>query len=373
MVIREEDCGDQKGIIIYKKDAQEMGQNLLYKIIGRVCLEDIKGIIKKGEVINWSAAHAIIDATEIEKIRVRSPLTCQTPGSVCQKCYGWDLGNNQIVKKGEAVGIVAAQAIGEPGTQLTMRTFHTGGVAEGGDITQGLPRVEEVFEARIPAGKAALSLVNGKVIEITPERIIRIKADITDAPKSKKKGDDIFECQVPPKKAIWVEEGSQVKKGQQLFEGHLDLKELFRQVGKEETQKYIVKEIQKIYATQGAVIHDKHVEVIVRQMFSRIKIKDPGGSAYGTGEVMEYARAVEENEKLKKEKKELMTFQTILLGISKVSLTTDSFLSAASFQETSRILIGAAIEGKEDKLRGLKENVIIGKLIPSGTGFQEKK
>jgi DNA-directed RNA polymerase subunit beta' len=373
MVITEEDCKDQKGIVVYKKDAQEMGQNLLYKIIGRISLEDIKGIIKKGEAINWSAAHAIIDSPEIESIRVRSPLSCKTPGSVCQKCYGWDLGNNQLVKKGEAVGIVAAQAIGEPGTQLTMRTFHTGGVAEGGDITQGLPRVEEVFEARIPSGKAAISQVDGKVIEITPEKMIRIKPDAESDQKSKKKKEDIVEYQVPAKKALWVEKGDEVKKGQQLYEGHLDLKELFKQVGKEETQKYIVKEIQKIYATQGAVIHDKHVEVIVHQMFSRIRIKDAGGSSYSVGEVMELARALEENERLKKEKKEPMTFQTILLGISKVSLTTDSFLSAASFQETSRVLIRAAIEGKEDKLRGLKENVIIGKLIPSGTGFQEKK
>ncbi len=373
MVITEEDCKDQKGIVIYKKDAQEMGQNLLYKIIGRISLEDIKGIVKKGEAINWTAAHAIIDSPEIESIRVRSPLSCKTPGSVCQKCYGWDLGNNQLVKKGEAVGIVAAQAIGEPGTQLTMRTFHTGGVAEGGDITQGLPRVEEVFEARIPAGKAAISQVDGKVVEITPEKIIRIKPNEGSDQKNKKKKEDIVEYQVPPKKALWVEKGDEVKKGQQLYEGHLDLKELFKQVGKEETQKYIVKEIQKIYATQGAVIHDKHVEVIVRQMFSRIRIKDVGGSSYSVGEVMELARALEENEKLKKEKEKPMTFQTILLGISKVSLTTDSFLSAASFQETSRVLIRAAIEGKEDKLRGLKENVIIGKLIPSGTGFQEKK
>jgi DNA-directed RNA polymerase subunit beta' len=374
MVITEEDCKDQKGIIIYKKDAQEMGQNLLYKIIGRICLEDIEGIIKKGEAIGWTAAHAIIDSQKVESIRVRSPLTCKTPGSVCQKCYGWDLGNNQMIKKGEAVGIVAAQAIGEPGTQLTMRTFHTGGVAGGGDITQGLPRVEEIFETRIPAGKAAISQADGKVIDITPERIIRIKIDPTESNKdTKKKKEDVLEYQVPPKKAIWVEKGDEIKKGQQLYEGHLDLKELFKQVGKEETEKHIVKEIQKIYSTQGATIHDKHIEVIVKQMFSRVKVKDAGGSVYSQGDVLELSRVVEENERLKKEKKEPMTYYPILLGISKVSLTTDSFLSAASFQETSRVLIKAAIEGKEDRLRGLKENVIIGKLIPAGTGYQEKK
>ncbi|MBI2042207.1 MAG: DNA-directed RNA polymerase subunit beta' [Candidatus Nealsonbacteria bacterium] len=375
MVVSEEDCHDQKGIAIYKQDAKDLGQNLVFKIVGRVSLEDIKDIVKKGEVIDRSKAHAITEAEDVKIIKVRSAVSCKTVGGVCQKCYGWDLGANQIVKMGEAVGIVAAQAIGEPGTQLTMRTFHTGGVAEGGDITQGLPRVEEVFEARIPSGKAAISEVDGKVIEITSDRVIRIQAKAEDAAvkKTKKEKQDIVEYQAPLKKAIWVEKGQEVRRGQQLYEGHLDLKELFKQVGKEEIQRYIVHEIQKIYVSQGAIIHDKHVEVIVRQMFSRVKIKEAGGSAFSAGEVLELARVMEENERLKKEKKDPATFYTILLGISKVSLTTDSFLSAASFQETSRVLIKAAIEGKEDKLRGLKENVIIGKLVPTGTGYIKKK
>ena len=373
-VVTQEDCKDQDGVLILKKDADVIGQKFLFKIIGRVIMEDIKGICESGEVIDWKTANKIIDAG-LEKVRVRSPLNCKVARGICQKCYGWDNGNNKLIKLGEAVGIVAAQAIGEPGTQLTMRTFHTGGVAEGGDITQGLPRVEEIFEARIPVGKAVISQVDGKVAEITPERVIKIKSTVSataDKAKSKKEKSDIVEYQIPPKKAIWAEVGQVVKRGQQLCEGHLDLKELFRTLDKEETQRYIVKEIQKIYVSQGAVIHDKHIEVIVRQMFSRLRIKDGGDSPFSSGQVVERSRLLEENAKLKKEKKNPAQVLPVLLGISKVSLTTDSFLSAASFQETSRVLIRAALDGQEDKLMGLKENVIIGKLIPSGTGFRKQ-
>ncbi|MDO8559220.1 MAG: DNA-directed RNA polymerase subunit beta' [bacterium] len=378
MVIADEDCKDQDGIFIYKEDADSVGQNFLSKIIGRINLDDIKGVCKAGETIDLKIANKII-GSGIEKIRARSPLSCKTFRGVCQKCYGWDLGTNKLIKFGNAVGVVAAQAIGEPGTQLTMRTFHTGGVAEGGDITQGLPRVEEIFEARIPSGKAMISQVDGKVVEITQDRIIKIKSSVpakatTEKVKSKKSKleTDIMEYQILPKKAIWVEVGQEVKKGQQLCEGHLDLKELFRALSKEETQRYIVKEVQKIYASQGAVIHDKHIEVIIRQMFSRVRIKDAGDTTFSNGQVVERAKVAEDNVKLKKEGKKLASVQPVLLGISKVALTTDSFLSAASFQETSRVLIRAAIDGQEDKLRGLKENVIIGKLIPAGTGFRRK-
>ncbi|MBI2626338.1 MAG: DNA-directed RNA polymerase subunit beta' [Candidatus Nealsonbacteria bacterium] len=377
MIITKHDCNDQKGIALLKEDAEALGQNFLYKILGRISLEDIKGICKAGDAIDLKTANKVI-SSGTEKLRVRSPLSCKAVRGICQKCYGLDLGTNQLIKIGQTAGIVAAQAIGEPGTQLTMRTFHTGGVAEGGDITQGLPRVEEIFECRVPVGKAVISQVDGKVAEITPDRIIKIKVSASadaQAGKTKskpKKDGEIIEYQIPPKKAIWVEQGKEVKMGQQLCEGNLDLKELFKILNKEETQKYIVKEIQKIYASQGAVIHDKHLEVIVRQMFSRVRIKDSGDSPFNNGQVVERSTVIEENTKLKKEKKQLATVQTILLGISKVALTTDSFLSAASFQETSRVLIRAAIEGQEDKLRGLKENVIIGKLIPAGTGFREQ-
>ena len=385
IVITEENCKDEEGIVVLKEDAEEISQNLLFKIVGRICQESIKNpkirkmIVKKGEMIDWKLANKIKDAG-IEKVRVRSPISCKSKYGICQKCYGWDLGRNQLIKLGEAVGIVAAQAIGEPGTQLTLRTFHTGGVAGGGDITQGLPRVEEIFEVRPPRGKAVISQVEGKVLEVTPERIIRIKLtkQIKPADQTKKlkklnklKELGIVEYKIPPKRAIWVEVSQNIKKGQQLCEGNLDLKELFQAAGLSEVQRYILREIQRIYVSQGAIIHDKHLETIIRQMSSRMKIKDRGQSPFDEGEIVERSNFLEENHKLKKENKKLAEAQPILLGISKVALTTDSFLSAASFQETAKVLIKAVLEGKEDKLRGLKENVIIGKLIPAGTGFKK--
>jgi DNA-directed RNA polymerase subunit beta' len=379
VIVFEEDCGDKEGIIVSRTEADEIGQNFLFKILGRVVLEDCKSqvvigkskkektILKKDEIIDWEKAEAVIKAG-VEKIRIRSPLSCRADRGVCQKCYGWDLGSNQLIKLGEAVGIVAAQAIGEPGTQLTMKTFHMGGVAGGGDITFGLPRVQEIFEARTPTGKAEIAASNGKVLEVKQaEGVIKIKTK----PEQKKKKPEIIEYKIPPKIAIWVRPGQDIKAGQQLAEGSLDLKELFKFAGREETERYIIKEIQKIYVSQGAVIHDKHVEVIVRQMFSRLKIKEAGATSFIAGEVVERSRFLEENKRIKKENKEPAKGLPILLGISRVALTTDSFLSAASFQETSRVLIKAALEGKEDKLRGLKENVIIGKLIPAGTGFRK--
>jgi DNA-directed RNA polymerase subunit beta' len=402
MVIFEEDCGDQEGTEILREDAEEIGQNFVFKIVGRVAAEKIqketdKGvvknsesktqIVKNGEIIDWKAAEKIVEA-HIKKVKVRSPLSCKSARGICQKCYGWDPGNNQLVKLGQAVGIVAAQAIGEPGTQLTMRTFHTGGVAGGGDITSGLPRVQEIFEVREPRGKAQISQAEGRVSEITPERVIKIKAETLSRSKSQKeqgnpllnfirgkktkeKESEVVEYQIPPKMAIRVQAGDFVKKGQQLCEGNLDIRELFKLVGDKDTQRYIAKEVQRIYVSQGAIIHDKHIEVIVRQMFSRLKIKDPGASYFTNGEIVDRAKFLEENAALKKERKKPAKGVSTLLGISQVALSTDSFLSAASFQETSRVLIRAAIEGKEDKLRGLKENVIIGKLIPVGTGFDK--
>jgi DNA-directed RNA polymerase subunit beta' len=366
VIVSEPDCKDKEGFDMLRSESDDLGQDFSYKIIGRVVLEDVKDgkkvIVKKGELIDWPKANEIVER-KIEKVKVRSPITCKCKRGICQKCYGWDLGTNKLVEMGEAVGVVAAQAIGEPGTQLTMRTFHTGGVAGGsGDITMGLPRVQEIFEARIPGGKAELSRVEGKIVDITPDRVVKIKV------KDKK---DTVEYKLAEKTAILVQKGQDVKKGTQLSEGNLDLKEIFKTRGKEDTQRYILREIQNIYVSQGAVIHDKHVEVICRQMFSRVKIKDPGGSLFSVGEIIERSDFLEENEKLKKDGKKEIKAVGILLGISRVALTTDSFLSAASFQETSRVLIRASLEGKEDKLRGLKENVIIGKLIPAGTGFKK--
>ncbi len=372
VIASERDCKTKEGITLFRKHADELGQDFLFKIVGRHVIENVKPkkgktIVKKGEIIDWDKGEKIVEA-EIELVKVYSPITCQSVRGVCQKCYGWDLGRNEVVKLGQAVGIVAAQAIGEPGTQLTMRTFHTGGVASGGDITMGLPRVQEIFEARKPKGKALISVLTGKVQKITEERVIKIKGK-RDVKKSKKA--EIIEYKIPPDVSIFVKEGQLIERGEQLFEGSIDLGELFRLGGKEKIQRYIVKEIQKIYVSQGATIHDKHVEVIIRQMFSRSKIIEPGDSEFSPGQIVEYAKLVETNNRLKKDKKQLAKYKTLLLGISKVALTTDSFLSAASFQETSRVLIKATIEGKEDKLKGLKENVIIGKLIPAGTGFKK--
>ncbi|MDP2909746.1 MAG: DNA-directed RNA polymerase subunit beta' [bacterium] len=386
VIIQEEDCGDKEGFEVLRSDADELGQDFSFKIVGKVLAEDIEidadTKLKKGDIVDWEKAEKIIEKN-IKSVKSRSPITCKSKRGICQKCYGWNLGRNKKIDLGEAVGVVAAQAIGEPGTQLTMRTFHTGGVAGGSDITLGLPRVQEIFEARVPGGRAEISKVDGKVIDITPERVIKIKAkDLPEeekekpAPAKKKKGsgatkEDVVEYKIPEKTAIYVEKGQQVKKGQQLCEGNLDLKELFKAKGQEEVQRYVLKEIQRIYVSQGAVIHDKHIEIIVRQMFSRVKVKDPGDSIFSMGEVVEKTRVSEENEILKKEKKNLIKAVPMLLGISRVALTTDSFLSAASFQETSRVLIKSSLEGKEDRLKGLKENVIIGKLIPAGTGFHK--
>lgn len=369
VIVFEDDCGDDKGWEIFREDAEEIGQNFIFKILGRIVLEDVKDgkkiIFKKGEIIDWKKAEAIIQAN-VEKVRVRSPLSCKSIRGICRKCYGWDLGRNELIELGGAVGIVAAQAIGEPGTQLTLKTFHTGGVAGGGDITQGLPRVEEIFEARPLVEKGILSPVEGKIIEITKDRVIKLKPK--GNPKSK---DQVLEFKIFPRRTILIKEKEEVKKGQQLSEGSLDLKDLLKFRGKEEAQRYVVKDIQRIYVSQGAIIHDKHLEIIVRQMFSRLRIKEGGDSSFVPGEILERARFLEENKILKEKKKKPAKGAPILLGISRVALTSDSFLSAASFQETTRVLIKAALEGKEDKLFGLKENVIIGKLIPAGTGFQK--
>ncbi|GBD34096.1 DNA-directed RNA polymerase subunit beta' [bacterium HR34] len=358
------DCGDDKGIVISKEDAEKIGQDYFNKIFGRVLLEDVKDkkgkvIAQRGEYVTKEVADKIVKDESIKYIRARSPLTCKTKRGVCVKCYGFDLGVNKEIELGQAVGIIAAQSIGEWGTQLTMRTFHTGGIAEAKDITQGLPRVEEVFEARTPVNKAEFAKEDGKVIDVKDELI-----KIQDT-KGKVK-----EYKVPAKRTILVKKGQIVKKGDQLYSGSLDIRELFETCGEEVTKKYILNEIQQIYYSQGASINDKHVELIIRQMFSRVQITDPGETGLIIGEVLPKYVVLDINDQAEEAKKQPAKYKEIVLGITKVALTTDSFLSAASFQETSRVLIKASLEGKEDKLFGLKENVIIGKLIPVGTGFQ---
>jgi len=381
IVIREADCGTREGIYIYKEDGTEFGKSLGSRIIGRVAQEEVKAgntiLIKKGVLIDKQTAKKV-DEAGLTKIKVRSVISCQSRHGVCQMCYGYDLGNNQLVKLGEAVGIVTAQAIGEPGTQLTMRTFHTGGVAGGGDITQGLPRVEEIFECRPPRGKGIVSELDGKVVEIEEnenQRIVKIEGNLRiKTPGAKKKyayQEETRNYPIPTNQGLWIKQGDLVTRGQQLAEGHLDLKELYKLAGKEAVQRYILKEVQGIYTSQGEGINDKHIEIIVKQMFSRVKIKEAGDTNLLGGEVVEKSIFLLENDKARAGKGKPATAAQLLMGITKVSLTTESWLSSASFQETARVLIGAAVAGKTDRLKGLKENVIIGKLIPAGTGYKQ--
>ncbi len=365
VIVTEDDCKDEEGVVITREEADDIDQDLVFKINGKISLEDIKVnkeiVVKKGEVITTKRAKEIEDS-EVSSVHVRSVLGCKTIGGVCAKCYGWDMGLNEEVQKGDAVGIVAAQAIGEPGTQLTMRTFHTGGVAGGADITMGLPRVQEIFERRVPKGRAEVSDVKGKIAEITPERIVKIR------PKGEKK---TIDYRIEAKKTIYVKEGEEVEEGTPLCEGNLDINKYFKLRGKKEVQKYILKELQKVYVSQGVDIHDKHLEVIIRQMFSRVSITDPGDSSFVPKEIVEREQFLRTKREIEKKKGNPPMAEDVLLGISKVALTTESFLSASSFQQTSKVLIDSSLEGKVDNLKGLKENVIIGKLIPSGTGFRK--
>jgi DNA-directed RNA polymerase subunit beta' len=378
IVVREDDCGDKEGINIWRADGEESGYPLEHRLIGRVILEDVKDkkgsiIAKKGDLLDKKSAKQIADLVP-EKVNMRSVIACKTKYGVCKKCYGYDLGHNKLINTGEAIGIVTAQAIGEPGTQLTMRTFHTGGVAGEGDITQGLPRVEEIFEARIPKGKAVIAENNGKVVSIAEEnkqKIIKISEDDSSSKKDSKP--KITKYSILSKVGIMVEKGDLVHKGQRLCDGNIDLKELFETAGKEEVRRYIIREIQGIYSTAGDRIHDKHIEVIIKQMFSRVRVKDAGDTKLLSGDIVEKDCLLEENERVAKKKGGQATSESLLLGITKVALTTSSFLSAASFQETARVLIDASVTGKEDGLRGLKENVIIGKLIPAGTGLLKRE
>lgn len=277
-----------------------------------------------------------------------------------------------MVELGTAVGIITAQSIGEPGTQLTMRTFHTGGIAMGGDITMGLPRVEEIFEARNPKGRAPIATKDGVVTALEEQgQYVLIKVadqDQSSSAKAKKAG-AISEYQVPALMTILVKEGDFVAKGTQLSEGHLDLNEVYEISGKEAVIRYITKEVQSIYKAQGAKIDDKYIEIIIKQMFARTKIKDAGDTDLLIGSVVEKGIFDDANAAATQAGKKPAKGEELLLGITRSALSTNSFLSAASFQETTRVLIDAAIEGREDDLRGLKENVIIGRLIPAGTGF----
>jgi DNA-directed RNA polymerase subunit beta' len=321
-------------------------------------------IVKKGKVVDKEASRKVDEMAGIDKVRIRSLIKCKALDGVCRLCYGYDLSKGELVKMGEAVGIVTAQSIGEPGTQLTMRTFHTGGVVGGADITMGLPRVEEIFEARPPQFRALIADADGKVLSVEDtgkQKIITIEESGTGEKR---------EYTIAPNMAISLAKDDLVSVGQQLSEGHVDLKELFASTNDIDlVARYIIREVQVIYFPTGDSINDKHVELIIKQMFSRVKVMDPGDTDLLLDDIIEKKRLWQENERVKQAGKAEATAEQLLLGITKVSLTTDSFLSAASFQETARVLIDSATIGKEDYLKGLKENVIIGRLIPAGTGL----
>ncbi len=441
VVVIEEDCGDEVGEVFTIEQSKEMGEQLADRVWGRYVVNPVKIgnkiIVKAGEVIDDKAAR-LIEEHKVPSVHVRSVLQCHLPKAVCRKCYGHDLSTNAEIAFGTAVGIIAAQSIGEPGTQLTLRTFHSGGVA-GGDITQGLPRVEELFEVRNPKHQAVLAEVTGKVeiedadgkIVTSPtgkkifegrrgQKIVKIHFEGMDEMKIKCKAEDeimvkdgasvsrdellvvrgasgeeikakyegkvkvgkntvsleyegprVREYIIPLGYKLFVKDGETTEKGARLTDGSINLQQLFELKGRSAVQRYILEEVQNIYSSQGQKVNDKHVELIIRQMFSRVYVEDAGDTDLLPGEVVEKTQLEFSNRQAKKDGSKLATARELLLGVSKVALSTQSFLSAASFQETARILINTASTGKIDYLEGLKENVIIGRLIPAGTGFRQ--
>jgi len=366
VIVREEDCGTSQGIEVGEiKDGTEVIEKLEDRITGRTALEDVvhpgtgEILAYAGEEIKEDQAAKMVEAG-LEKVKIRSVLTCKTRYGVCIKCYGRNLATGRKVDIGEAVGIIAAQSIGEPGTQLTMRTFHTGGVA-GDDITQGLPRVEELFEARRPKGQAIVAEADGTVVvrEVKGRREIEVTAE--DGDKA------VY--QVPYGARLKVRDGDHVYAGDELTEGSVNPHDLLKIKGVQGVQVYLLQEVQRVYRLQGVDINDKHIEVMIRQMLRKVKIDDPGDTDLLPGGLIDIFEFEEENNRTIARGGEPATAKPVLLGITKASLATDSFLSAASFQETTRVLTEAAIKGKMDPLLGLKENVIIGKLVPAGTGM----
>lgn len=366
VIIRENDCGTDRGLEVSAiREGREVIEEIYDRLIGRLSFETVlhpetgEVMIRPNELITEDIANKVVESGK-ETVRIRSVFTCRTRHGACQKCYGRNLATGKQVEIGEAVGIIAAQSIGEPGTQLTMRTFHTGGVA-GDDITQGLPRIQELFEARNPKGQAVISELDGTVLEINEvkdrrEIVIQGEVESRNYP-------------VPYGSRLRVAVGDTVEAGRELTEGSIDPKELLKICGMRGVQEYILKEVQKVYRMQGVEIGDKHVEVMVRQMLRKIRVIDAGHTDVLPGSFIDIHAYEDANRKVLAEGGIPATARPVLLGITKASLETDSFLSAASFQETTRVLTDAAIKGKRDELLGLKENVIIGKLIPAGTGM----
>ncbi|MBN2087212.1 DNA-directed RNA polymerase subunit beta' [Candidatus Peregrinibacteria bacterium] len=429
VVIKEDDCGSTYQHRVSREESSKIGEGFEKRIFGRTLTSDIKHpkngeiIAKKGQQID-NRIMALINEEKIDEVNVRSIMACKTENGICKQCYGFDLGTNKLVDLGTAVGIIAAQSIGEPGTQLTMRTFHMGGVAEGADITQGLTRVEELFEARSPKSPAVLADIEGRVIvKATKEAInVLITSEVLgedtyvippDFESIVKKGDKVRpkqiiarakaekitlkateegkvisvsstqivtkhtekhtkEYQFGPRENLLVQNNDYIKRGTPLNRGHLNLQELMSATDIYSTQHYVMTEVQHIYASQGQTINDKHIEIIVKQMLSKVRVVNPGDSDLLPGELVNAERFDRINHDLLKDKKREVLGERLLLGISRVAITTDSWLSAASFQETIRVLVEAATTRKIDNLKGLKENVIIGKLIPAGHIYCEQ-
>ncbi|WP_134686776.1 DNA-directed RNA polymerase subunit beta' [Brevibacillus migulae] len=366
VIVREDDCGTDKGIRVSAiKDGKEEIEKLSDRLVGRTCFETVRHpetneiLVRRNEEISADMAEHL-EKIGVKEVYIRTVLTCRTNHGVCKRCYGRNLATGAEVEIGEAVGIIAAQSIGEPGTQLTMRTFHTGGVA-GDDITQGLPRIQELFEARNPKGQAVITEIDGEVIDIR-EGKDRREIEVRGEAENK-----VYP--VPYGSRIKVSVGNRLNAGDELTEGSVDPKEMLKVRGQRGVSNYILQEVQKVYRMQGVEINDKHVEVMIRQMLRKLRVIDSGDTDLLPGSFVEVHEFEAANAKVLIEGKNPAVGRPVLLGITKASLETDSFLSAASFQETTRVLTDAAIKGKVDRLLGLKENVIIGKLIPAGTGM----
>ena len=375
VIIREQDCGTHEGIIVCDiKEGGEMIEPMTERLVGRYAVDDIldpttgEVIVSKDKMMDDADAKRVKEAG-ITSVKIRSILNCEAKQGVCAKCYGMNLANGKPVSVGEAVGVIAAQSIGEPGTQLTMRTFHTGGIASAEDITQGLPRVEELFEARNPKREAIISEIEGDV------RIEEIKKNRHIVVYNKETGEE-RKYLITYGSHPCVKEGDHVKAGSLLTEGSVNPHKYLDINGALAVQDYLIAEVQKVYRLQGVDINDKHIEVIVRQMMKKVKVDDQGDTHLLSGMTVEKGELFAENREIRRRIAEgetglrEATYIPMLLGITKASLATESFMSAASFQETTRVLTEAAIKGKTDRLLGLKENVIIGKLVPAGTGME---
>lgn len=366
VIVRQDDCGTDRGLLIGAiKEGNEVIESLYDRLVGRFARKTVKHpetgevLIAENQLITEDIAH-IVEKSGVETVNIRSAFTCNTRHGVCKKCYGRNLATGTDVEVGEAVGIIAAQSIGEPGTQLTMRTFHTGGVA-GDDITQGLPRIQEIFEARNPKGQAVISEIDGVIAAIN---------DVKDRQEVVVQGEvEARTYAIPYGARLKVTLGQPISHGKELTEGSIDPKELLKVTDITAVQEYLLREVQKVYRMQGVEIGDKHVEVMVRQMLRKVRVSDAGETDVLPGTLLDIHQFTDANAKVLLKGKQPATARPVLLGITKASLETDSFLSAASFQETTRVLTDAAIKGKRDELLGLKENVIIGKLVPAGTGM----